>query len=161
MVLISLCGLEKCQYHIAPCVWFVYGSVHCVYFVLVSKHFYLRLACLQCLELLFCVIINLHATMKHNSVPSCQTVNLPPSVLTSHLSHLSIQVRKALSDENVFLTLSHISFFFFFSHCCCVYLQELQFERLTRELEVERQIVASQLERCRLGAESPGAGSSR
>ncbi|XP_030285335.1 plakophilin-4 isoform X6 [Sparus aurata] len=37
---------------------------------------------------------------------------------------------------------------------------ELQFERLTRELEVERQIVASQLERCRLGAESPGAGSS-
>ncbi|XP_030285333.1 plakophilin-4 isoform X4 [Sparus aurata] len=38
--------------------------------------------------------------------------------------------------------------------------QELQFERLTRELEVERQIVASQLERCRLGAESPGAGSS-
>uniref|UniRef100_A0AAX7VAK7 Plakophilin 4 n=1 Tax=Astatotilapia calliptera TaxID=8154 RepID=A0AAX7VAK7_ASTCA len=39
--------------------------------------------------------------------------------------------------------------------------QELQFERLTRELEVERQIVANQLERCRLGAESPGAGSSR
>uniref|UniRef100_A0A3B4X3I7 Plakophilin 4 n=2 Tax=Seriola lalandi dorsalis TaxID=1841481 RepID=A0A3B4X3I7_SERLL len=38
--------------------------------------------------------------------------------------------------------------------------QELQFERLTRELEVERQIVANQLERCRLGAESPGAGSS-
>ncbi|XP_035249015.1 plakophilin-4-like isoform X5 [Anguilla anguilla] len=36
---------------------------------------------------------------------------------------------------------------------------ELQFERLTRELEVERQIVASQLERCRLGAESPGAAS--
>nr|XP_020450488.1 plakophilin-4 isoform X2 [Monopterus albus] len=38
--------------------------------------------------------------------------------------------------------------------------QELQFEQLTRELEVERQIVASQLERCRLGTESPGAGSS-
>ncbi|CAG09331.1 unnamed protein product, partial [Tetraodon nigroviridis] len=38
--------------------------------------------------------------------------------------------------------------------------QELQFERLTRELEVERQIVASHLERCRLGAESPGDGSS-
>ncbi|GLD52062.1 plakophilin-4 isoform X1, partial [Lates japonicus] len=35
--------------------------------------------------------------------------------------------------------------------------QELQFERLTRELEVERQIVANQLERCRLGGESPGA----
>ncbi|XP_028972362.1 plakophilin-4 isoform X3 [Esox lucius] len=34
--------------------------------------------------------------------------------------------------------------------------QELQFERLTRELEEERQIVASQLERCLLGAESPG-----
>uniref|UniRef100_A0AAQ4PH87 Plakophilin 4 n=1 Tax=Gasterosteus aculeatus aculeatus TaxID=481459 RepID=A0AAQ4PH87_GASAC len=32
---------------------------------------------------------------------------------------------------------------------------ELQFERLTRELEVERQIVANQLERCRVGAESP------
>uniref|UniRef100_A0A673CSN6 Plakophilin 4 n=1 Tax=Sphaeramia orbicularis TaxID=375764 RepID=A0A673CSN6_9TELE len=32
--------------------------------------------------------------------------------------------------------------------------QELQFERLTRELEVERQIVANQLERCRLGADS-------
>lgn len=45
--------------------------------------------------------------------------------------------------------------------CARFYLQELQFERLTRELEVERQIVASQLERCRLGAESPGAGSSR
>ncbi|KAG9340888.1 hypothetical protein JZ751_020081 [Albula glossodonta] len=39
--------------------------------------------------------------------------------------------------------------------------QELQFERLTRELEVERQIVASQLERCRLGSESPGAASGR
>ncbi|XP_035249016.1 plakophilin-4-like isoform X6 [Anguilla anguilla] len=38
-------------------------------------------------------------------------------------------------------------------------MEELQFERLTRELEVERQIVASQLERCRLGAESPGAAS--
>ncbi|XP_051564038.1 plakophilin-4-like isoform X4 [Myxocyprinus asiaticus] len=37
--------------------------------------------------------------------------------------------------------------------------QELQFERLTRELEVERQIVASQLERCRLGSDSPGAAS--
>ncbi|KAI5618599.1 plakophilin-4 isoform X1, partial [Silurus asotus] len=37
--------------------------------------------------------------------------------------------------------------------------QELQFERLTRELEVERQIVANQLERCRLGAESPGEAS--
>nr|XP_015214231.1 PREDICTED: plakophilin-4 isoform X3 [Lepisosteus oculatus] len=39
--------------------------------------------------------------------------------------------------------------------------QELQFERLTRELEVERQIVASQLERCRLGAESPSIASVR
>uniref|UniRef100_A0A9J8A1M9 Plakophilin 4 n=1 Tax=Cyprinus carpio carpio TaxID=630221 RepID=A0A9J8A1M9_CYPCA len=38
-----------------------------------------------------------------------------------------------------------------------VFLKELQFERLTRELEEERQIVANQLERCRLGAESPGA----
>ncbi|CAL8289939.1 unnamed protein product [Lota lota] len=37
--------------------------------------------------------------------------------------------------------------------------QELQFERLTRELEEERQIVASQLERCMLGAESPDADS--
>ncbi|XP_053483435.1 plakophilin-4 isoform X3 [Ictalurus furcatus] len=37
--------------------------------------------------------------------------------------------------------------------------QELQFERLTRELEVERQIVANQLDRCRLEAESPGAAS--
>ncbi|XP_018598710.2 plakophilin-4-like isoform X2 [Scleropages formosus] len=37
--------------------------------------------------------------------------------------------------------------------------QELQFERLTRELEAERQVVASQLERCRLGAESPSAAS--
>uniref|UniRef100_A0A8C9RRG0 Plakophilin 4 n=1 Tax=Scleropages formosus TaxID=113540 RepID=A0A8C9RRG0_SCLFO len=39
--------------------------------------------------------------------------------------------------------------------------QELQFERLTRELEAERQVVASQLERCRLGAESPSAASAR
>ncbi|XP_015227161.1 plakophilin-4-like isoform X2 [Cyprinodon tularosa] len=38
--------------------------------------------------------------------------------------------------------------------------QELQFERLTRELEEERQIVASQLEKCMLGAESPVADSS-
>uniref|UniRef100_A0A8C2FH29 Plakophilin 4 n=1 Tax=Cyprinus carpio TaxID=7962 RepID=A0A8C2FH29_CYPCA len=37
--------------------------------------------------------------------------------------------------------------------------RELQFERLTRELEVERQIVANQLERCRLSSESPGAAS--
>ncbi|XP_077176105.1 plakophilin-4 isoform X7 [Paroedura picta] len=37
--------------------------------------------------------------------------------------------------------------------------QELQFQRLTRELEVERQIVASQLERCRLGTESPSLAS--
>ncbi|RMB92568.1 hypothetical protein DUI87_31022 [Hirundo rustica rustica] len=36
---------------------------------------------------------------------------------------------------------------------------ELQFQRLTRELEVERQIVANQLERCRLGAESPSIAS--
>lgn len=39
--------------------------------------------------------------------------------------------------------------------------QELQFERLTRELEEERQIVASQLERCMLGAESPAGDSTR
>ncbi|OPJ76487.1 catenin delta-2 isoform A [Patagioenas fasciata monilis] len=32
--------------------------------------------------------------------------------------------------------------------------KELQFERLTRELEAERQIVASQLERCKLGSET-------
>ncbi|KAG8004675.1 Plakophilin-4 [Nibea albiflora] len=38
--------------------------------------------------------------------------------------------------------------------------QELQFERLTRELEEERQIVASQLERCMLGADSPAGDSS-
>uniref|UniRef100_A0A8C5WEG8 Plakophilin 4 n=1 Tax=Leptobrachium leishanense TaxID=445787 RepID=A0A8C5WEG8_9ANUR len=37
--------------------------------------------------------------------------------------------------------------------------QELQFERLTRELEAERQIVANQLERCRIGAESPSIAS--
>uniref|UniRef100_A0A3B3TM72 Uncharacterized protein n=1 Tax=Poecilia latipinna TaxID=48699 RepID=A0A3B3TM72_9TELE len=48
--------------------------------------------------------------------------------------------------------------------CYCsvhVSLQELQFERLTRELEEERQIVASQLEKCMLGAESPAGDSSR
>ncbi|KAL7865367.1 hypothetical protein SRHO_G00106140 [Serrasalmus rhombeus] len=43
--------------------------------------------------------------------------------------------------------------------CSTAYREELQFERLTRELEAERQIVANQLERCRLGAESPGAAS--
>lgn len=75
-------------------------------------------------------------------------------MLASH--SLSIEVYKAHSDENVFLTFSPFSFL-----CVCVFVQELQFERLTRELEVERQIVANQLERCRLGAESPGAGSSR
>ncbi|KAJ3584403.1 hypothetical protein NHX12_014898, partial [Muraenolepis orangiensis] len=36
---------------------------------------------------------------------------------------------------------------------------ELQFERLTRELEEERQMVASQLERCMLGNESPSGES--
>lgn len=39
-------------------------------------------------------------------------------------------------------------------HCVFVHSQELQFERLTRELEAERQIVASQLERCKLGSET-------
>ncbi|KAF6728614.1 Plakophilin-4 [Oryzias melastigma] len=38
--------------------------------------------------------------------------------------------------------------------------QELQFERLTRELEEERQMVASQLEKCMLEAESPAGDSS-
>ncbi|KAF3703470.1 Catenin delta-2 Delta-catenin GT24 Neural plakophilin-related ARM-repeat protein [Channa argus] len=33
-------------------------------------------------------------------------------------------------------------------------MPELQFERLTRELEAERQIVATQLERCKLGSEA-------
>ncbi|XP_064370580.1 plakophilin-4 isoform X4 [Dromaius novaehollandiae] len=40
-----------------------------------------------------------------------------------------------------------------------LFCKELQFQRLTRELEVERQIVANQLERCRLGAESPSIAS--
>ncbi|KAF7691611.1 catenin delta-2 isoform X1 [Silurus meridionalis] len=35
--------------------------------------------------------------------------------------------------------------------------QELQFERLTRELEAERQIVTTQLERCKRGSETPGS----
>uniref|UniRef100_A0A6Q2WXJ9 Catenin delta 2 n=1 Tax=Esox lucius TaxID=8010 RepID=A0A6Q2WXJ9_ESOLU len=35
--------------------------------------------------------------------------------------------------------------------------QELQFERLTRELEAERQIVATQLERCKLGSDTAGS----
>uniref|UniRef100_A0ABI7XR81 Catenin delta 2 n=1 Tax=Felis catus TaxID=9685 RepID=A0ABI7XR81_FELCA len=39
--------------------------------------------------------------------------------------------------------------------------QELQFERLTRELEAERQIVASQLERCKLGSETGSVSSIR
>ncbi|KFO23843.1 Catenin delta-2 [Fukomys damarensis] len=38
---------------------------------------------------------------------------------------------------------------------------ELQFERLTRELEAERQIVASQLERCKLGSEAGSMNSIR
>ncbi|XP_010786525.1 plakophilin-4-like [Notothenia coriiceps] len=53
----------------------------------------------------------------------------------------------------------------FFKNNLLVWIQEhggweLQFERLTRELEEERQIVASQLERCMLGAESPAGDSS-
>ncbi|TMS08918.1 Catenin delta-2 [Larimichthys crocea] len=39
--------------------------------------------------------------------------------------------------------------------------QELQFERLTRELEAERQIVATQLERCKLGSEAGSMSSIR
>uniref|UniRef100_A0AAR2L2W6 Plakophilin 4 n=1 Tax=Pygocentrus nattereri TaxID=42514 RepID=A0AAR2L2W6_PYGNA len=50
-------------------------------------------------------------------------------------------------ERNILINLIHFN------------LEELQFERLTRELEAERQIVANQLERCRLGAESPGAAS--
>ena len=42
-----------------------------------------------------------------------------------------------------------------------VLFQELQFERLTRELEAERQIVASQLERCKLGSETGSVSSIR
>ncbi|KAL6490351.1 hypothetical protein MHYP_G00006960, partial [Metynnis hypsauchen] len=38
-------------------------------------------------------------------------------------------------------------------------LQELQFERLTRELEAERQIVATQLERCKLGSDTGSVSS--
>uniref|UniRef100_H2L8Z4 Plakophilin 4 n=1 Tax=Oryzias latipes TaxID=8090 RepID=H2L8Z4_ORYLA len=38
--------------------------------------------------------------------------------------------------------------------------QELQFERLTRELEEERQMVANQLEKCMLEADSPAGDSS-
>ncbi|XP_051655263.1 catenin delta-2 isoform X4 [Manacus candei] len=41
------------------------------------------------------------------------------------------------------------------------FLFELQFERLTRELEAERQIVASQLERCKLGSETGSMSSIR
>ncbi|XP_066536831.1 catenin delta-2b isoform X2 [Hoplias malabaricus] len=40
-----------------------------------------------------------------------------------------------------------------------VRVQELQFERLTRELEAERQIVATQLERCKLGSETGSVSS--
>lgn len=43
----------------------------------------------------------------------------------------------------------------------CSLLQELQFERLTRELEAERQIVATQLERCKLGSEAGSMSSIR
>lgn len=43
----------------------------------------------------------------------------------------------------------------------CFAFQELQFERLTRELEAERQIVASQLERCKLGSETGSMNSIR
>ncbi|KAL1006620.1 hypothetical protein UPYG_G00074550 [Umbra pygmaea] len=39
-------------------------------------------------------------------------------------------------------------------------MEELQFERLTRELEAERQIVATQLERCKLGSDTAGSMSS-
>ncbi|XP_019115386.2 plakophilin-4 isoform X7 [Larimichthys crocea] len=60
--------------------------------------------------------------------------------------HYQVRVRIARGEERILPSVHRV--------------MELQFERLTRELEVERQIVASQLERCRLGAESPGAGSS-
>uniref|UniRef100_A0A8B9RMV5 Catenin (cadherin-associated protein), delta 2b n=1 Tax=Astyanax mexicanus TaxID=7994 RepID=A0A8B9RMV5_ASTMX len=40
-------------------------------------------------------------------------------------------------------------------------ISELQFERLTRELEAERQIVATQLERCKLGSETGSVSSIR
>uniref|UniRef100_A0A8C6P6H0 Catenin delta 2 n=1 Tax=Nothobranchius furzeri TaxID=105023 RepID=A0A8C6P6H0_NOTFU len=46
-----------------------------------------------------------------------------------------------------------ILFFTEFMNFFC-FLQELQFERLTRELEAERQIVATQLERCKLGSDA-------
>ncbi|XP_075789551.1 plakophilin-4 isoform X2 [Pelodiscus sinensis] len=59
--------------------------------------------------------------------------------------------------ERNFLTVSGAEYLYPF--CMELDIMELQFQRLTRELEVERQIVASQLERCRLGAESPSIAS--
>lgn len=44
---------------------------------------------------------------------------------------------------------------------CVFFMKELQFERLTRELEAERQIVATQLERCKLGSETGSVSSIR
>lgn len=58
-------------------------------------------------------------------------------------------------------------FFFFtpslawFNRFASLCLKELQFERLTRELEAERQIVATQLERCKLGSEAGSMSSIR
>uniref|UniRef100_A0AAR2JIN0 Catenin (cadherin-associated protein), delta 2b n=1 Tax=Pygocentrus nattereri TaxID=42514 RepID=A0AAR2JIN0_PYGNA len=44
---------------------------------------------------------------------------------------------------------------------CLFLVKELQFERLTRELEAERQIVATQLERCKLGSDTGSVSSIR
>lgn len=85
----------------------------------------------------------------------------------------------AIPWERTFLPLGENAGIFCGSFCCllcsssallpgpatktlvCFVFQELQFERLTRELEAERQIVASQLERCKLGSETGSMNSIR
>lgn len=74
MLLISLCGLEILQYHIALRVS-TPRFVHAVYIFSIFQVLVFEISMFA-----FCVTINPHATVKHSTVGAgCQAVNLPLS----------------------------------------------------------------------------------
>ncbi|XP_054997762.1 catenin delta-2 isoform X5 [Sorex araneus] len=90
-----------------------------------------------------CILsVVLSATMNTGAMP----VPDQPSSASEKTSSLSPGLNTSNGDGSETETTSAI--------LASVKEQELQFERLTRELEAERQIVASQLERCKLGSET-------
>ncbi|KAM7370039.1 hypothetical protein PAMP_011325 [Pampus punctatissimus] len=108
----------------------------------------------------------------------CASVEKREAVTNTHTTHarhsgilhLGILIethrrstRSATETSNSLELLNCDPFMYQVSHTLCLSRspQELQFERLTRELEAERQIVATQLERCKLGSEAGSMSSIR